>query len=242
MTVITEFPAHCERHGAYTGRRRGDYTSPCPACSEEKAAVERAARRKRDHQKARRHWLQQALREASIPQKFRLARMADLRAPLAPRVREWVEAAAAGRSEGPLILVGGVGTGKTFGAAAAIRHWLPRARRPARFTTAADYSSAVRECWRRDAASSEADVERMHAAVALLVIDDLGTGRAIDAEILQGLIAARYAADLMAATIITTNIAPAGFDAAFGERVADRLREGATLIVCAGKSRRRPQR
>lgn len=240
MMQITEFPAHCDRHGAYTARRRGDYTGSCPICSEEKSAAEYAARRKRDHEKSRRHWLKQALREASIPQKFRLARMADLQAPLAPRVRDWVENAAAGRTEGPLILVGGVGVGKTHGAAAAVRHWLMRARRPARFTTASDYSSAVRECWRRDAATTEADVERKHAAAALLVIDDLGTGRAIDAEILQGLVAARYAADLMPTTIITTNIAPAGFNAAFGERVADRLREGATLITCAGKSRRRP--
>ncbi|MGB0218797.1 MAG: ATP-binding protein [Sinimarinibacterium flocculans] len=237
---ISEFPADCERHGAYTARRMGDYTTRCPACAEEQRAAEEQRRRMRDQQVSRRHWLVRALSEAGIPAKFAAARMAQLEAPFAHRVRVWVDAATAGKSSGPLVLAGSVGVGKSHAAAAAMRAWIVRARQAARYTTASDYSAVVRDCWRRDADQSESRVEQRHAEVALLVLDDLGAGRAIDSEILQGLISARYAAGRLATTIISTNIAPAGFDAAFGERVADRLREGATLITCAGKSRRRP--
>lgn len=196
----------------------------------------RAERRER-----RQHMLHR-LEGAKIPSRFRHARIAQLEHPFAPQIGQFVIDAVNGRTRGPLIMAGPPGTGKSHAAAAAIRLATARThpRSYVRYLVAAEYCDSVRACWRRSSERDEADVRVHFANATFLVIDDLGAGKAADLELLQSLICSRYDADLLRLTIITTNLAPVGFDAALGQRMADRLRDGASLIVAQGPSRRRP--
>lgn len=240
---MRDFLAHCDQHGQYTATRlSGDRTTGCPACREESYARLDEERAKRDAVKARRYHVERRLTDAGIPRKFRAARMSQLAAPFDPDIGEFVLAAAHGRSTGPLILAGGVGVGKSHAAAAAIRLWIARTKNHsnARFVNQADYCAAVRKCWRRDSERSEDDVLTDYATVPFLVLDDLGAGKAADLELIQTLICRRYDDDLMRSTVVSTNVAPIDFNQAFGQRIADRLREGAVLVTATGPSRRRP--
>jgi DNA replication protein DnaC len=124
-----------------------------------------------------------------------------------------------------LVLAGPRGCGKTLAAAAA--------------------------CWERDgrfldvarlARTSSYDDEAMSVLerTRLLAIDDLGTeyadAKGAFASRLDGLINARYAAARK--TIVTTNCNLADFKARFGDRIADRLREGGRFFELSEASMR----
>jgi DNA replication protein DnaC len=125
-------------------------------------------------------------------------------------------------STGPsLLILGNVGTGKTFqayGAVRALAHsgiscpWL--------FTTAADLYADLRPRDRGQAA----DFDR-YADTALLVLDDLGAAKASEwnEEINYRLINHRYDRELP--TIVTSNLGPRDLAGVIGERVASRLAE-----------------
>lgn len=234
----TREPATCPRHGDYEATRTRIHVTGCPECrSEWDEAQNRRTERRERRERMLRH-----LEDAKVPQRFRHARIAHLEHPFASKVGQFVTDAINGRTRGPLIISGPPGTGKSHAAAAAIRLAAARThpRSLVRYLVAAEYCDSVRACWRRSSERDEADVRAHFTNAAFLVIDDLGAGKAADLELLQSLICSRYDADLLRLTIITTNLAPVGFDAGLGQRMADRLREGASLIVAQGPSRRRP--
>lgn len=131
-----------------------------------------------------------------------------------------------------LVLSGGPGCGKTFAAG-----WLvaQQERFPgARFL---DVSRLLRMNRYSEAAMTE--LERC----SLLAIDDLGS-EYVDAKgawlsLLDGLVNARYAADLR--TVITTNVPAARFKEQYGERIADRIREVGRFVGVDGESLRGKQ-
>lgn len=240
--AILKFSAHCDRHGSYTATRIGERVAGCPQCTDERAAVQNARNAKRAAQIARRQHIARRLKNAGVPPRFARARLHQLHAPFVPALRDYVIDAANGRTLGPLILAGSVGTGKSHAAAVAVRIWIGATRNhaDAHFVGAGDYCAEVRATWRRESERHEDAVVAQYAHAPFLVLDDLGAGKSADAELIQALICRRYDADLMAATIVSTNIAPAAFGDVFGERIADRLREGAVLVTATGPSRRRP--
>jgi len=142
-------------------------------------------------------------------------------------------------STGPsLLILGSVGTGKTFeayGAVRALAHsgiscpWL--------LTTAADLYADLRPRDRGNAA----DFDR-YADTALLVLDDVGAAKGSEwtEEINYRLINHRYERELP--TIVTSNLAPRELAGVIGERVASRLAEMAVRVVLTGADRRRTPR
>lgn len=195
------------------------------------------------------HWLNQN-REVGLEkcEKRIPSRYADA-TPDHPDVAAWVRAltrVAAGQARaqnpvvrtGPsLLIVGPVGTGKTyqaFGAIRALAHsgvlmsW--------RLETAADIYAQLRPRPRFD---SEHEFREL-AAVRLLVVDDLGAAKGSEwtEEVNYRLINYRYEHRLP--TVVTSNIPAKELATNLGERVTSRLREMAKLVALAGDDRRQP--
>lgn len=215
-----------ESHGTFRSELAFGDWSPCPKCPTDEW-------RRAEHTADRARWLRETLDAAQIPRKFAGAAFAD--AP--PTLRAWTEALLEGNSAGPAVLVGGVGVGKTHAAAAALAHLIRDVGIRGRFSTVSEFGRDVRDQWVKRQIEESRVIERL-ALAPVLVLDDVGAHRALDTELLQELVAVRYAADLMPATIITSNLAAARFADAIGERAADRIREGATVIPMTGRSRR----
>ncbi|MFF5992596.1 ATP-binding protein [Prauserella flavalba] len=166
-----------------------------------------------------------------------------------PEIREWVRqlvqgaAAAAGPvgvpriTSGPSLLVlGPVGTGKTYEAYGTIRALAASGVRTGwRVATAADIYGALRP---RHGVDSEAEFERC-ARVGVLVLDDLGAAKTSEwvEEINYRLVNWRYERELP--TLITSNLPPKDLGAGLGERVASRLAEMTSRVVLDGPDRRR---
>jgi len=183
--------------------------------------------------------------QAAIPVRFRNATIGAL----APSVRDpIVRWALAWQHESPeagaLILVGPVGTGKTYAAVAAAREYevplfvpvveLLDALRPGGVPTQFDRGGTVH---------SKGDVRAIHFGVTLnrglVILDDLGAERPTDwtAERLYALVNRRWMDHQP--TIVTTNADPSKLAEAFGARVFSRLADGATVVRCGGEDRRR---
>ncbi len=192
-------------------------------------------------------WLNQAVETGlkgvadHVPVRYQTATASD------PAVAEWVRGLVAGSREvsratagirrGPsLLIVGAVGTGKTWQAYGAIRAlavsgaycgWL--------FTSAADLYACLRP---RPGIDSEQEFERF-AHCGLLVLDDLGVAKGSEwtEEVNYRLINHRYEHEKP--TLITSNVPPKQLAAALGARVASRLMEMTTQVVLKGPDRRR---
>lgn len=193
------------------------------------------------------YWIDQAIETgrrgvaSNIPVHYQDATVSD------PVVADWVRALVSGSSSddhavaairrGPsLLIVGGVGVGKTYQSYAAIRAlavsgaycgWL--------FTTAADCYASLRP---RPGIDSESVFDRF-AKVGLLVLDDLGAAKNSEwtEEINYRLINHRYEHERP--TLITSNVPPKQLADALGARVASRLAEMTTQVVLKGSDRRR---
>lgn len=126
-----------------------------------------------------------------------------------------------------LLLLGGVGSGKTTAAAWVLSKHLERVgaqpsgttREPAMFSTAQelDGASGFRQDFREW-------LERL-CHCGLLVLDDLGTERLGDGEqgAIQRIVTQRIATGRR--TVLTANLDAAAFRERYGERLADRIRE-----------------
>lgn len=229
-------PAVCEKHGAFTASviRLGSHVhrTSCPICGE-------AARAEQDRHLAeqlRSELVKRLMDGSDIPEKYAASRFENV---TSRPVRKWFKDFRDGASEGPLVLVGSVGTGKTS-AACAMALALIQAGRRARYVSALAYCRQIRGTWGRQAEPREDQIIEQYAQASFLVIDELGAGKATDEPMIQELICARYDANRMAATVIVSNVAPQLFAERLGERVADRIRERAVLVTMSGTSLRSP--
>lgn len=221
----------CERHGDYIAHQWRDLWSGCPKCRDDAAEKQRAEDRERD----RIERIDRLLRSSGIPARFERAAFDDS---VPAKLRTWAAKLIAGQGCGPAVLVGGVGTGKTHAACAALGHLIRAGTGTAgRFTSPSEFGRLIRDQWTARE-HTEGSIVEQYAGAPVLVLDDLGAQRPIDTELLQELICTRYAADQLHATIVTSNLAASKFAEAIGERAADRLREGSTVIVMGGPSRR----
>jgi DNA replication protein DnaC len=169
-----------------------------------------------------------------LPQRF-LNAVADH-----PQVLAWVGQFTADPAATPsLLLLGPVGVGKTHQAFGALRAAvLATARRPARLTwrvtTHPDFNAAMRP------QPDDGHIAALDdfTAADLLVLDDLGSGKATDwtADTLYRLIDARWANQRP--TIATSNLAPDALRLAVGDRIVSRLADG-TVVALKGEDRRR---
>lgn len=135
-----------------------------------------------------------------------------------------------------LLILGPVGTGKTFQAYGAIRALAHSGALCSwRLETAADIYAQLRPRPRFD---SEHEFREL-AAVRLLVVDDLGAAKGSEwtEEVNYRLINYRYENELP--TLITSNIQAKELSANLGERVTSRLVEMAQRVLLVGDDRRR---
>lgn len=174
---------------------------------------------------------QHAELDTRIPTRYVTANATD------PGVRAWLERWHAAANDCPsLILVGPVGTGKTWQAYGAIREavtgpnttdWLA--------ISAVDLYASMRP---RDGLDTE-NVMQRYRDVGLLMIDDLGVGKHSEwvEEVVYRVIDARYEA--MRPIVFTSNVEPERFGELFGERVASRLAEIGMVVAIVGADRRK---
>ena len=126
-----------------------------------------------------------------------------------------------------LIMIGGVGTGKTHLACGLIRKVIESGR-SAKFTTVQKLIREVRSSW---GTKNEQSVIDALAKLDLLVIDEVGVQSGSDNElnILFDVINSRY--EDVRSTVIVTNCNIDGIRKYLGERIVDRLRENGGFVV-----------
>jgi DNA replication protein DnaC len=149
---------------------------------------------------------------------------------LLPAVVDWVKKLTAGDTEN-LVMLGDVGTGKTWHAWHSIRH----AYEAGWYGTAQFYSAYA---WKRVVGPPlDADQIAAAATVDLLVLDDPGAHRLgeWDLENLLGVIDERW--NNQRPTIFTSNASK--LHELFGPRITSRIADGATVVTFEGKDLRR---
>jgi DNA replication protein DnaC len=174
-------------------------------------------------------WLADRLaRRISIIRNMRPERL-TAKGELLPEIAEW-GSRLFDNTAGNLVLVGGVGTGKTW----SVWEVLERAVAAGYagricFASAAEWQEAVGPPLDRDRLRDmrQADV---------LVLDDLGSGRINEwqRECLLAVVDERWAN--ARPVVITTNMAK--LKEPLGERLASRLKDGATVVIIDGPDRR----
>lgn len=231
------YEGDCGKHGSFQGRiatsRGRRVHSRCPTCeTEERAEQDRKMRERNALSLARQH-----IDYSGVPERFRGVPLPE-RAP--SEILAWYEALKSGSSTGPLVICGDVGTGKTHlacGLLTKVSFDLPRMR-PLNYTSGGIYARSVRDTWNRNSDSSESEILKARAA-GFLVLDEIAAGRDADQQLISDLICARYDAGTLRSTVVISNTAAAKLKDAVGDRAADRLKEGATLLNMTGESRRK---
>jgi DNA replication protein DnaC len=194
----------------------------------------------------RAYWLRDAIERGrarlarDIPPRYADAMATD------PEVVAWVRSLVSDAARDPispsvgtgrsLLLLGGVGVGKTYQAYGAIRALvLSGAACSWMVTTAADVYARLRP---RHKVDSEEEFNAI-ATVRVLVIDDLGAAKNSEwvEEVNYRLINQRY--ERMLPTLITSNVPQRELRETIGDRVASRLVEMAARVALKGEDRRR---
>ncbi|WP_164707921.1 ATP-binding protein [Paraburkholderia phosphatilytica] len=136
-----------------------------------------------------------------------------------------------------LLLLGNTGTGKSHLAIAAASAIMARGH-SAMYETAFKTVSRMRDCMRRDAPIGTAEMLRIYGEVDLLILDEIGIQAATDdvKAHLTNVIDQRYCN--ARPTILITNLSKADLAEYVGERIADRMRERASVIPFDWQSER----
>lgn len=219
----------CSIHGEQVVSER---ENQCPMCTEVKQRAEEQRQRR--------------LEQAGLPPRFIGGRLDSYRVEsegqktAVESVRSLVT-----REVDSLIFSGGVGTGKTHLAAAAIHEWEDAAwanwenRGIARYTTADRLVREIKESWSQPDVSEESILNK-YGNCGLLVIDELGSGFGSETETqyLSHVVGRRY--DLEKPIILASNLSMEYIrdQGLLDERAVDRLREMARLVVFDWESER----
>lgn len=232
----------CATHGEYqsTGQRvvlgklRKEIWSRCPGCVEDERRVERE-RKIADAEARNRARLEEMLGQTMIPARF-LGKTFDTYRCSTPEqevalqiCRGFAQSFDSALKAGScLVLSGKPGTGKSHLAGAILQAILPR--HVGLYVTVMDLIRSVRDTWRRESSVSESEILSRLTALPLLVIDEIGVQYGTDGEraVLFDIMDRRYRD--MRPTILMTNLEKAGFKAAIGDRVYDRLTEVAKWV------------
>ncbi len=129
-----------------------------------------------------------------------------------------------------LIMVGGVGTGKTHLANAAIIELTDSGKNCGRVNLI-DMIRRLKSTWSKDTKESEQEVLEMYSDCDLLIIDEVGMQFNSDTEkmFVFDVINARYEEELP--TVIISNLDIAGVKEIIGERCVDRLRQDGGKVI-----------
>lgn len=172
-----------------------------------------------------------------IPTRFHSARIGQLPDGISDEVADWC----AEDSPQNLVLLGPVGTGKTWAAVAAARQWCTLRWRTLQHTPGPPslVFAPVVELLDDMRPGGQDQLGRWALACPLLILDDMGAERATEwaGERLYGIVNRRWLDELP--TIVTTNVPAEQLSDQLGDRVLSRLAGDALVLRMTGKDRRR---
>ncbi|AZS50670.1 AAA family ATPase [Entomomonas moraniae] len=240
FTILDTETRTCEKHGEYKANliclRDGDRWSTCEQCQQEKRDAENRAEQERAAIEARRVSIEKRLGNACIPPRFQnkgfenyLADNEGQKRALAKCLRyadQFNENYETGKS---LLLLGGVGTGKTHLANAIANKIIREQGRTALYSTVGNVLRLIRSTF-NNSDTRELDIYQLFSDPDLLIIDEIGVQKSSEFELtaLFDIINDRY--ENMLPTIIISNHGPSELPNYLGDRVVDRLREGGEAI------------
>lgn len=226
----------CALHGVYRRRVDAGKPAPCYACDDDRRwkrtpdeAAARAAERVEDRMD--RIGLVGRYRSATFDT---FVTETDAQRAALQACRAFAEGQP---GSAPTWLIGPCGTGKTHLLAAIAHHMTFSRAMAVKLTTPRAIVRRLRATWAKGAEETEDDVRN---AVALdpdlLLLDETGLGFGTDAELVQlyDVIGERY--DFEKPTVLASNLSVAELRAALGDRIFDRLREGARVVALDGPS------
>jgi len=180
--------------------------------------------------------------QSGIPFRYRKAELADMlvetpaQAEILRVAKSFVESG--GVNPSGLICIGTLGSGKTHLANAVANAFLRSGKRQTvRYITPAGLTRHLRSSWHSKTETEEQAFNRL-AKTNLVILDELGAQAGTDAELatLTSLLDARYGAQKP--TILIGNLTMPELAALLGERILDRLKQGATVLPFDWPSRR----
>ena len=136
-----------------------------------------------------------------------------------------------------LVFCGTTGTGKTHLAAALSFYLIDNFQTDILYTKAFDVLREIKETYNKKSERTFSQVQKKHAQIELLIIDEVGVQFGTDTEkqILFEIINERY--ENFRPTILITNLGLALLKEFAGDRVIDRMKEnGGKIIVFSGES------
>lgn len=247
MTEKSHFEPHttqanCEKHGDYLSWRMGRIRQTgCPTCSEEQDAARKQKQEARDLADR----ITGYLNTSGIQGRFSTATLetfvatTDVQRKVVAACTEFVDQL--GATGSGLWLMGPPGTGKTHLGTAMCRAAIERRHVSAQIITARNLIKRIRATWVRGAVESEDDVIYSFSRTSLLVLDEVGVGFGTEAEqtLLFDVLDLRY--QLQVPTVVLSNLQADQLKVILGDRIYDRLREGAQAFICDWASHRGPK-
>jgi DNA replication protein DnaC len=226
---------HCEKHGDQETHSFGHRPLVCPKCTGDAMLEQRKKDAEERRIQAEAEW-KESIKE-SVPARYRDSRLADFSKDVSDKVSAWLKKCH--ESSGSLIIAGPVGTGKTH-LATAIAKGLLLSRIGSDYVSQAAYLRQIRETWAKDSTRDESEVMAKYTRPRVLVLDDIGAARGNENDTMRlgELIAERY--DAQKPSVFVSNLTPEQLKATVGDRSYDRMRDGATMLVLNGDSRRKP--
>lgn len=238
-------PARCQKHGSFeqtsyvfAGERH--YTT-CPACSEEKK--EREEREAEASKKAQD--VERRMSSSGIPERFKDATFDNYRIDQGEQQRKVFQACRQYAIAYPerwrlgtsLMLVGGVGVGKTHLAVAIAKEAMREGS--VLYTTCLKATRKVKESFSRESKTTESQALQSFVSPGLLIVDEVGVqyGSVTEHNIIFEIINDRYESNRP--TILISNLDFEAFTQMVGDRVIDRLSEnGGRALTFDWKSHR----
>jgi DNA replication protein DnaC len=246
---VEDATKECERHGTYESSlmahrhpRIQAFWTKCPDCNTEIEEEEAQLRERYDtcsaddpHVEHRLHDLM--LAAAGVPPRYRSAHLQEWRDDhegmegVGQKLKAYVEGFDIALERGKnMIFVGNPGTGKTYAACAIVNEIILKRDHTARYVTANDFLTRLRNTYSADAEEREIDVLADYIGPSLLVIDEVGRHKdsqhATDS--LFALLDRRYRE--VRPTILISNMSKDDIVSYLGDALVSRLRQDGQML------------